>query len=1098
VGSLILQLNDSLTVEAGRFDTLSIDILESSGTVRIPKAFFGEFSTKNNGEIRGIPLGENPPAHYVIRVIGFKDGKPAASYHISVSGSEVSSLQPIPLPAVELLSLAFDPPTLSLTVGETSLGLQPKPNPINASDSAIISLSDSAKATVLPGNRIRAEAEGTVLVTATSLLYPNIKATLSLSIAPATVKPPHTSLIIVTSPSRDTLVKSPSFTVAYTVDGAPKTKEFILEKEGRNRLVITETMAVGTDSALVFVDLDTKAPVVRIISPATGTATNKSTLQIEWTVDSVAQIQETEEDISTKEGEIVISRTATDAAGNTGTASVTLVRDVTKPIIAFTSPKNGDTVTGNPVPVVWTVDGQPQATQLTETFSGVDGEKSITRKATDAAGNSDSATIKIILDASKPGAPKVMVDAESPTKITTPTWTWTSIGTGTGDFQFKLDNSDFSVGATATKTLTYKPAAALADGIHTLYVREMDAQGAWGPAGSSAIEIDTKPAIIEITSPVAGAKITSSLVTVIWTVDGGDPQTSTDTLGGADGERTITRTGVDKAGNAGSGNVKVILDLAKPAAPIFTTPATAASSTRSRKPTWTWKSGGEDGGAGFRYQLGSGTPVQLPGTTFTPATDLADGTYVFKVAEKDAAGNWSTDAVSTVTIKGSAPAAPTMTVNAAISNAPKWTWSGTSGATFGYKLKNAESFIAEGTATSYQPTTAQMGEGLQTVCVAEKDVLGYGPESCQNITVDRTKPVIAITSDVSPELMVTSVNPVFTGTAGDANLDRVECKAGSGAAVNATITAGIWSCAPPMADGDFNVTFTAFDKAANTASAAAVTVHKRSKVKFVRKGTTGGNGTSWAKAYGDIRDVLKAGINLNAGDEVWISAGTYEPVGGGEYKFTSNTSVIGGFSNTGAPFNRSNADPKHLVQMAHDMLSIGSESEPITKLTIFGITFNGKISTSGGLGLYIDYSKEILIEKCSFINSSNYTPLFVRLGSGVTIKSSHFLNNYYGSYGAIMVQSGGQADIIDCTIKGNISSTNYGGGISVLWDASVTLTNCTLSGNKVSTVDDFGSASEIPMNIYVDAAGRLSHSGLILPEGGSTVSGTGIISPPIP
>ena len=163
---------------------------------------------------------------------------------------------------------------------------------------------------------------------------------------------------------------------------------------------------------------------------------------------------------------------------------------------------------------------------------------------------------------------------------------------------------------------------------------------------------------------------------------------------------------------------------------------------------------------------------------------------------------------------------------------------GTTGATFGYKVSGASTFLSEGTATSYQPTAAQMGEGVRNICVAERDIIGYGAEACRTITVDRTNPAIAITSDVSAERMVTSVNPTFSGTVSDANLDRVECRARTGKPVNATLSAGTWSCTPALADGDVNVTFTAIDRANNSATASAVTVHKRSKVS-IGSGRTG-------------------------------------------------------------------------------------------------------------------------------------------------------------------------------------------------------------------------------------------------------------------
>ena len=143
----------------------------------------------------------------------------------------------------------------------------------------------------------------------------------------------------------------------------------------------------------------------------------------------------------------------------------------------------------------------------------------------------------------------------------------------------------------------------------------------------------------------------------------------------SEGTHTLYVQARDSAGNwSATGSAAVRIDLARPATPVILTPATTPVNTRIRRPAWTWRSGGGDAGGGFRYQLGSATPVELTGTAFTPPTDLADGTYVLRVAEKDAQGNWSTDAISTVTIKGSAPGAPTVTVNSAYSNAPRWSW----------------------------------------------------------------------------------------------------------------------------------------------------------------------------------------------------------------------------------------------------------------------------------------------------------------------------------------------------------------------------------------------------------------------------------------
>jgi pectate lyase len=94
----------------------------------------------------------------------------------------------------------------------------------------------------------------------------------------------------------------------------------------------------------------------------------------------------------------------------------------------------------------------------------------------------------------------------------------------------------------------------------------------------------------------------------------------------------------------------------------------------------------------------------------------------------------------------------------------------------------------------------------------------------------------------------------------------------------------------------------------------------------------------------------------------------------------------------------------------------------------------------------------------------------------------------------------GIAEFIDCTITGNTSdNSSYAGGLTIGQFSSVTLTNCTVSGNKISTKEWPSETITLsPMNINVWSSGQLFHTGLILPEGGSTVSGNGIISPHIP
>jgi hypothetical protein len=84
------------------------------------------------------------------------------------------------------------------------------------------------------------------------------------------------------------------------------------------------------------------------------------------------------------------------------------------------------------------------------------------------------------------------VDATSETR---PTWTWTT-GGGNGYYRYMVDSDDFTSGSTETTGTEYTPEDPFPDGNHTLYVQEMDANGAfWSPSGIFTISIRIMSAV---------------------------------------------------------------------------------------------------------------------------------------------------------------------------------------------------------------------------------------------------------------------------------------------------------------------------------------------------------------------------------------------------------------------------------------------------------------------------------------------------------------------------------------------------------------------------------------------------------------------------
>lgn len=97
--------------------------------------------------------------------------------------------------------------------------------------------------------------------------------------------------------------------------------------EGTHTLFVQERDAAGNWSpvASAAVTLDLTAPVVKILSPATGAWTNASLVNVQWTVDGVPQALQTTEALAA-DGPVRITRFSVDAAGNRGADSVLVIR----------------------------------------------------------------------------------------------------------------------------------------------------------------------------------------------------------------------------------------------------------------------------------------------------------------------------------------------------------------------------------------------------------------------------------------------------------------------------------------------------------------------------------------------------------------------------------------------------------------------------------------------------------------------------------------------------------------------------------------------------------------------------------------------------
>ena len=201
----------------------------------------------------------------------------------------------------------------------------------------------------------------------------------------------HAPEVAITSPANGYLTNHTPVNVTWTVEGVTQSSQLTEAlNEGVNTVMRTATDAAGNVGSMsITVTLDMKAPDVAIKSPVNGTLTNHTPIAVAWTIDTVPQTTQLAENLV--EGVNTIRRTASDAAGNIGKDSVTVTLDTQAPVVTITSPVDGYLTNHTPMAVTWTVDEVAQTTQLEEAL--VEGPNTITRTATDAAGNTGTASV---------------------------------------------------------------------------------------------------------------------------------------------------------------------------------------------------------------------------------------------------------------------------------------------------------------------------------------------------------------------------------------------------------------------------------------------------------------------------------------------------------------------------------------------------------------------------------------------------------------------------------------------------------------------------------------------------------------------------------
>ena len=556
------------------------------------------------------------------------------------------------------------------------------------------------------------------------------------------------------------------------------------------------------------------------------------------------------------DGTYTLVVTATDAADNTSTTTVSWVRDTAapvKPVVAApSSPARNRapsfTVTEPEWPVTWTctVSGpstvvvtQCGLTVVVDLNGAADGLYTLSVTATDPAGNDSLAgTAAYTLDTTPPPAP----DVSAPPVLTKAMSVTVTISDVQSDAVLTClvtspgGQTVFSGLCPADGTFD---TAGFADGVYTLQVTATDSAG---NASTTTVtwRRDTQPPPVPVVTtpaspgntPAPSFAVTEpeSPVTYTCSVDGPSTVTVTscgltvvlDLSNARDGIYTVFVTATDPAGNESAvGSASWELDTVAPPAPVVTAPQSPGN---SRHPSF----GVTDAEAGVHWSCSVAGPSVVAISQCGPATVLdlgggADGLYTLTASALDAAGNVSTSSSSSFLLDTTPPPAPSVTVPATPSHdlTPAF---GVSEAETGVQLTCV--FTGPRGVVFSSPCPAGggfdvtgFGDGLYTLAVTATDAAGNTATTTVTWTLDTVPPpapgIFAPASPAQSRSVSFSVTDAESGVVYTCVLSGPST--GTVTSCGATATVDLAGAA----DGTYTLTVTATDAADNTSTSSS-------------------------------------------------------------------------------------------------------------------------------------------------------------------------------------------------------------------------------------------------------------------------------------
>ena len=512
-------------------------------------------------------------------------------------------------------------------------------------------------------------------------------------------------------------------------------------------------------------------------------------------------------------------------------------------------------------------------------------------------------------------------------------------------------------------------------------------------------------------------------------------------------------------------------DVQVPDPPVLIGP----SVTNNPKPTWQWTS--NNVGHMFRYRLDTLEFVEVQATSFTPQTDLSEGSHTLIVQERNNAGFWSKPASHTTIIDLTPPNAPVVQSASSKTNNPRptWTWqSGGNGDCGIYRCKlndSTMSGVSEITDLSYTPAS-DLSEGTHTLYAQERDSAGnWSGNGRFAVFIDTTPPVLVIDSpSVDQGTYNTSSSGIFMkGTATDpSGITTVTYELSGVDSGNGTASGkAVWFIQDiVLKEGITTIIVTAIDSVGNIGTDTLVAIYvppinTGNKVIYLSAAAPdGGDGTSWATAFNDLTDALEV---AEAGDEIWIAKGVYLKPDSRDSSYVINDAIklFGGFVGNETSREQRNASINKSILSG----DIGITQDPTDNLYTVVIV-NGDALIEG---------VTIRDGHCEFFDSEKQgAGMRIASGSPVIINCTITNNHSFIRGGGIFSGPQSSLSVYNCVFTDNstnidsVNGAGFGGGVSIRYPQStVEFHDCYFS-NNTSALDCEGNDMKVNGCIFIN------------------------------